>query len=174
MENAKPIKLLILDIDGTLTNGIIYYGSAGMQMRGFHVHDGRGLIMLQESGVTVAVISANKSDVLVQRLSDLGIEHQYLGYEVKMPAYVELKRLLKLRDEQIAYMGDDLPDLPLLIRAGLAISVPNAPEILHQHADYITRKKAGKGAVREACELIMHSQATYHSVLQSYQYAESP
>lgn len=168
MEKAKPIKLLIVDIDGTLTNGILYYGVDSTETRGFHVHDGLGLKLLEQSGVTVAVISAKQSSVVAKRLSDLKIKHIYLGYENKIPAYEELRHKLGLQDSEIAYMGDDLPDLPLLKRAGLAVSVPNAPEIIHQNVDYITVKKAGRGAVREACELIMKSQATYESVLKSY------
>jgi 3-deoxy-D-manno-octulosonate 8-phosphate phosphatase (KDO 8-P phosphatase) len=175
MEQAKLIKLLIIDIDGTLTNGIIYYGSGDTQMRGFHVQDGLGLKLLEKSGVTVAVISAKQSDIVIKRLNDLGIVHQYLGYENKIPAFEKLKSLLNLSDEHIAYMGDDLPDLPLLMRVGFAISVPKAAAIIHQHADYITRKEAGEGAVREACELIMQTQGTYEAVIQPYlsHYVES-
>lgn len=168
MEKAKAIKLLILDVDGTLTNGALYYTSAGAEMRGFHVQDGMGLKLLQRSGVEVAVISAKQSEVVAKRMSDLNIEHVYLGHEDKIPAYESLKTKLGLDDSQIAYMGDDLPDLPLLKRAGLAISVPNAPEIIQQHVDFISVKKAGKGAVREACELIMNAQGTYQPVIQSY------
>lgn len=168
MDKAKPIKLLIVDVDGTLTNGILYYGVDGAEMRGFHVHDGLGLKLLELSGVTVAVISAKESSVVAKRLSDLKIKHIYLGYEKKLPAYETLRNQLGLRDDEIAYMGDDLPDLPLLKKAGFAVSVPNAPEIIHQSVDYITLKKAGRGAVREACELIMKEQATYESVLKSY------
>lgn len=168
MDKAKAIKLLILDVDGTLTNGVLYYGTNGHEMRGFHVHDGLGLKLLRKSGVAVAVISAKKSDVLTKRLEDLKIEHVYLGYENKLPAYEEIKHKLGLEDSQIAYMGDDLPDLAPMMRAGFAITVPKTAEIMHEHADYICQKKAGKGAVREACEIIMQAQGSYQAVIQSY------
>lgn len=168
MDKAKTIKLLILDVDGTLTNGKLYYTSAGAEMRGFHVQDGMGLKLLRRSGVEIAVISAKHSEVVAKRMADLNIEHVFLGQEDKVPAYETLKAKLGLNDSQIAYMGDDLPDLPLLKRAGLAISVPNAPEVIQQHADFISIKKAGKGAVREACEYIMKAQGTFQAMIQSY------
>ena len=167
-EKAKSIRLLILDVDGVLTTGALYYGSNDTDMRGFHVHDGLGIKLLKQSGVNIAVISAKKSDIVSRRLGDLHVEHIYLGYEDKLPVYENLKEKLQLTDEQIAYVGDDLPDLPLLRRVGLAISVPNAFPIIVQHTDFITKKKAGKGAVREVCEFLMAAQGTYESVLQSY------
>lgn len=168
MKKAQPIKLLIVDIDGTLTNGVIYYGSAGAEMRAFHVQDGLGLKLLRQSGVEVAAISAKNSEIVGRRLKDLQIKHIYLGVEDKIPAYEKIKEILNLDDEQIAYMGDDLPDLPLLMRAGLAISVPDAPPIIQKHADYITKRNAGLGAAREACELIMHTQNTLDTAIQTY------
>ncbi len=165
---AEGIKLLILDVDGILTTGALYYLNDGTEMRGFHIHDGLGIQLLQKTGVTVAVISGKKSEAVARRLAELNIEHAFLGHDEKIPAYEELKVKLGLTDDQIAYMGDDLPDLPLLRRAGLAISVPNAVEIIQQHADYITKNKGGKGAVREACEFIMKSKNQYQAVIQSY------
>lgn len=165
---AEGIKLLVLDVDGILTTGALYYLSDGTDMRGFHIHDGLGIQLLQKTGVTVAVISGKHSEAVVRRLAELKIEHTYLGHDDKIPAYEELKTKLSLNDDQVAYMGDDLPDLPLLRRAGLAITVPNAVEIIQQHADYITKTKGGKGAVREACEFIMKSKNQYQAVIQSY------
>lgn len=168
MEKAKRVKLLILDVDGTLTNGIIYYNKDGAEERGFHVHDGFGIQLLQKAGIQVAVISAKDSETVKKRLSDLQIEHAYLGQEDKLPAYETLKQALHLTDTNIAYMGDDLPDLPLLCRAGFAITVPNAPAIIQQKVDYISKKKAGKGAVRELCNLILDAQGLLEPMLQSY------
>jgi 3-deoxy-D-manno-octulosonate 8-phosphate phosphatase (KDO 8-P phosphatase) len=168
MDKAKQIKLLILDVDGTMTNGVLYYDNAGHEMRGFHVHDGLGLKLLRQSGVAIAVISAKNSEVIAKRMNDLKIEHVYLGHENKLPIYEEVKRKLDLKDNQIAYMGDDLPDLPLLMRAGFAITVSTATEIIQQHADYICQKNAGAGAVREACECIMKAQDNFTSMLQFY------
>lgn len=165
---AKALRLFILDVDGVLTNGIVYYGKTGAEMKGFHIQDGLGIKLLQKTGVTVAVISAKSSELVVKRLSDLNIQHFYLGHEDKLPAYKELKLKLKLQDNEIGYMGDDLPDLPLLRRVGLAMTVPHAAEPLHRYADYITKNKAGKGAVREACEFIMKAQGQYDFVIHSY------
>lgn len=168
IEKAKGIKLLILDVDGVLTTGVIYYGSQGIEFKGFHVHDGLGIKLLQKTGVKVAIISAKKSEAVERRIKDLNIEHTYLGHEDKLPAYEELKQKLGLNDAEIAYMGDDLPDFPLLRRVKLAITVPQAPMIIKQAVDLITKNKAGKGAVREACEFIMEAQDKYQSVIQSY------
>lgn len=168
MERAKSIRLLILDIDGVLTDGTIFYGNAGLEIKGFNVRDGLGIKLIQQTNVTVAVISAKNSEAVTRRLNELNIMHSYLGYKDKLPAYLELKQKLQLTDQQIAYMGDDLPDLPLLRRVGLAITVPEAPDIIQQYVHIITTNKAGFGAVREACEFIMKAQGEYESVIHSY------
>ncbi|RDI48783.1 KdsC family phosphatase [Aquicella lusitana] len=168
VEKAKSIRLLILDIDGILTTGILYYGNQGIEVKGFSIYDGLGIKLLQKTGVQVAVISGKTSEAVLRRMRELNIEYAYLGQDDKLPAYEELKEKLQLNDQEIAYMGDDLPDLPLLRRAGFAITVPKAPTIIKQHADLITKTKAGKGAVREICEFIMEAQGQYQSVIQSY------
>jgi 3-deoxy-D-manno-octulosonate 8-phosphate phosphatase (KDO 8-P phosphatase) len=160
IEKAKNVKLLILDVDGVLTSGAIYYGNDNIEMRSFHIHDGLGIKLLQQTGVKVGIISGKKSD--------LNIQYAYLGNDDKLPAYEELKQKLHLQDQDIAYMGDDLPDLPLLRRTGFSITVPNAPAIIKQYADYITQSKAGYGAVREVCELIMQAQGQYQTVIDKY------
>ena len=172
-EKAKAIRLLILDVDGILTTGAIYYGNhsvndAALEFKGFHVHDGFGIKLLQSTGVKVGIISAKTSPAVARRLADLKIEHVYLGYEDKLPAYEALKQTLGLTDAEVAYMGDDLPDLPLLRRVGLALTAPQAVSEVMQRVDYTTEKKAGKGAVREVCELIMNAQGSYQSVVQFY------
>ncbi|MBX3709203.1 MAG: HAD-IIIA family hydrolase [Gammaproteobacteria bacterium] len=168
IEKAKTIRLLVLDVDGILTTGRIYYGSNAFEMRGFHIHDGLGIKLIQKTGVMVAIISGKHSDIVAKRLHDLDVQHVYLGHEIKLPAYEDLKHKLQIKDHEIAYMGDDLPDLPLLRRVGLSITVPQAPASIKQYVDLITKKKAGKGAVREVCELIMQAQDQYQSVIQSY------
>ena len=171
LENKiKNIKLLILDVDGVLTNGLIFYGSNNTEMRGFHIHDGLGIKLLQKMKVAVAIISAKQSESVMRRINDLHIQHYYLGHEHKLPAYEELKKKLELADHEVAYMGDDLPDLPLLARAAFAITVPEAPDVIKKQADYITIHQAGQGAVREVCELIMQvkDHDGYHAILQSY------
>jgi 3-deoxy-D-manno-octulosonate 8-phosphate phosphatase (KDO 8-P phosphatase) len=168
LDNVKKIRLLVLDVDGVLTTGAIYYGSNGFEMRGFHIHDGMGIKLLQKANISVAIISSKKSEAVEKRIQELGISHAYLGCEDKLPAYEDLKQKLNLMDDEIAYMGDDLPDLSILRRVGFAITVPNAPEIIQQHVDYITKIKPGKGAVREVSEFILQAQDKLQLVLQSY------
>lgn len=167
-DHAKHIRLLILDVDGILTTGIVQYGSNGAELKGFHLHDGMGIKLLQKAGIPVAIISAKKSAAVTHRLNDLNIQHIYLGYEDKLPAYEDLKLKLNLHDDNIAYMGDDLPDLPILRRVKLAITVPQAPEIIKQHTHLITTKKGGKGAVREVCDMLMEAQGLYETMIQHY------
>ncbi|HLB42997.1 MAG TPA: HAD-IIIA family hydrolase [Gammaproteobacteria bacterium] len=167
-EKAKAIRLLILDVDGTLTNGHLYYDVNGEHLKCFHVHDGLGIQLLQKCGVEIAVISSKKSDAVLYRLNQLGIKHIYLGQDKKLLAYHSLKQQLQLHDNHVAYMGDDLPDLPLLRRAGLAITVPQAPEVIRKRVDFITVREAGNGAVREACEFIMIAKELYQSLIESY------
>ncbi|HEX4045982.1 MAG TPA: HAD hydrolase family protein [Gammaproteobacteria bacterium] len=167
-KKAKLIRLLILDIDGVLTSGTLFYGANGIELNGFHIHDGVGIQLLQKCGIAVAVISGKKSESAVRRMQDLRIPHVYLGQDDKLPAYEELKQKLQLVDEQIAYIGDDLPDLPILQRVGLAVTVPQAPLALRERVDLITKNNGGNGAVREICELIMTAQDHYETMLQSY------
>lgn len=165
---AEAIRLLILDVDGILTNGQLFYGADGEILKCFHVRDGLGIKLLQKCGVRIAVISAKQSAPVAHRLNYLGIQHVYLGEENKMLAYTKLKDELQLADEVIAYMGDDLPDLPLLRRVGLAITVPEASAIIRQHADMITSCAGGEGAVREVCEFIMTAKNLYQNVIAAY------
>lgn len=167
-KKAQLIKVLALDVDGVLTSGIIYYGNQELEMKGFFVQDGLGMKLLQKTDVSVAIISAKTSEAVTRRLADLNITLTYLGCKNKLPAYEDLKQKLKVQDHEVAYMGDDLPDLPLLLRAGLSLSVPQAPAIVKQSVDYVTKKKGGKGAVREACEFIMNAQGKYDAILQTY------
>lgn len=168
IEKAKPIKLMILDVDGVLTDGYLVYGKASIDYKAFYVHDGLGIKLLQKSGVAVGIITSCKSDMIKQRAQDLGIIHIYQGQENKLLPYEDLKQKLQLSDAQIAYVGDDLPDLPIIRRAGLGMTVSNAPPILQQHAAYVSLAAGGQGAVREICELIMQAQGTYTGIIEAY------
>lgn len=165
---AKKIRLLIADVDGVLTSGALFYGNQGSEMKDFNVHDGLGMKLLQKSGVHIAIITAKQSQIVTLRMQDLEIKHVYQGQSNKLIAYQELKQTLGLDDSEIAYIGDDLPDLPLLLRVGLPVSVPNAPKIMHEHVAFITETAGGKGAVRELCEMIMKAQGTYDALIDSY------
>lgn len=167
-EVAKNIKLAIFDVDGVLTDGNLLYTDSGIHIKAFHVHDGLGIQLLQKSGVEVAIITSHDSQLITKRMQDLGIRHVYQGIKNKIPAYEELLNTLQLLPEQVSYMGDDLPDLPLIRRSGLGITVPNAVPLVKQYADWITQAYSGKGAVREACERLMQAQGTLPGLLHYY------
>lgn len=167
-KKAQSIRLLILDVDGVLTNGTIYYGTSGIELKGFHIHDGMGIKLLQKAGIPVAIISGKNSEPVARRLQDLNVEHVFLGHTDKLPIYESLKLTLGFSDQEIAYVGDDLPDLPLLRRSGLSITVPSAPTIIAEHVDFITKNYGGSGAVREVCELILKAQNKYEIMVESY------
>ena len=170
IEKAKKIRLAIFDVDGVLTTGVLGYGANGLEYKEFHVYDGQGMKFLKKSGVEIGIITACKSKMVTKRMQDLEIAHVYQGSCDKMRDYEDLKLKLNLNDEQIAYIGDDLPDLALIQKAGLGITVPNAPQILQTHANWITTRNGGRGAAREMCELIMNAQGTYTALINSYLY----
>jgi 3-deoxy-D-manno-octulosonate 8-phosphate phosphatase (KDO 8-P phosphatase) len=158
-KQKKPkheIKLLILDVDGVLTDGKLYLSDDGIETKIFHVHDGFGLRLLLNNGINVAIISGRKSKATKKRLRELGIKHAYLGVSNKDKPFVELKKKLQIKNENIAYIGDDLPDLSVMQKAGFSIAVANAVEQIRKIADYTTKAKGGEGAVREACEMILN------------------
>ena len=165
---AKKIKLLILDIDGVCTDGKLFYNETGETFKAFHVHDGLGIKLLLASGVHIAVISARESATVIRRMQGLGVQYIFQGYENKVDAYKILLQELNLKDDQVAYLGDDLPDLPLIKKVGLGMCVANANEFLKPHAKFITKKCGGNGAVRETCELIMQAQGTLETSLAQY------
>jgi 3-deoxy-D-manno-octulosonate 8-phosphate phosphatase (KDO 8-P phosphatase) len=153
------VRLAVFDVDGVLTDGRLYYGAGGEELKVFHVHDGQGLKRLQKAGVTLAIISGRDSAAVARRMQDLGIEHVFQGDEHKLPIFERLLKQLGLTAEQCACVGDDLPDLPLLQRAGLAVAVANAQPVIKQAARYVTVSHGGRGAAREVCDLILAAQA---------------
>lgn len=166
--SAKAIRLLLLDIDGIMTDGIIYYGPQGMQYKGFHIQDGLGIKLLQQIGVQVGIISGKKADYIYERLTSLNIDHIYLGYENKLPIYEKLRTTLGLKPEQVAYMGDDLLDIAILQRVGLSITVPDGNPIVQRYTAMITKRTGGKGAVREVCDFIIQAQDQEQAVINSF------
>ena len=168
VEKAKKIKLVIFDVDGVLTNGQLFYGDDGQEYKAFHSQDGHGMKMLQETGVTIGIITGRTSDVVAHRMKNLKITHVYQGQLEKLPAFEKLADELNLAPEQIAYVGDDVVDLPVMLRAGLAISVPGGHELALKHAHWVTEKFAGLGAAREICEFIMKAQGTYDAAIEKY------
>lgn len=165
---ARNIKLVIFDIDGVLTNGTLYLGDGGEEYKAFHSKDGHGMRMLIECGLQAAIITGRKSNVVEHRMQDLGIEIVFQGYRDKRPAFQELLKQTGLKPEQIAYMGDDVVDLPVMTQVGMAIAVQDAHPFVIQHADYITEKAGGTGAAREAIETILQAQGLLQDKLESY------
>ncbi|AAO90289.1 3-deoxy-manno-octulosonate-8-phosphatase KdsC [Coxiella burnetii] len=154
-ERARRIKLLILDVDGVLTDGRLIYSSRGEILKVFHVHDGLGIKQLLKAGIEVAIISSRKSKAVSRRAAELGIRHVFQGQPDKRIAFKKLLSQLKLDEKQVAYVGDDLPDLPIMQQVGLAIAVTNALPAVQQQAHWKTRKEGGQGAVREVCDFIL-------------------
>lgn len=157
-ERAAQIRCLFLDIDGVLTDGKLYIGPHGEETKTNYVRDGLGIKMMLKAGLHVAVISGRPSEAMRQRLSWLGIQHIALDTEDKEPAYLRIRDALGLTDAQCAHMGDDVPDLPLMRRCALALSVADAHTKALAAAHWVSRYEGGRGAVREAIDLILEAQ----------------
>ena len=151
------IKLLILDVDGVLTDGKLYFSDRGVEMKSFNVRDGLGLKLLLQHGIEIAVISGRKSPATNKRLQELGIDYVYLGCADKDVPFKQLKKKLHLENKEIACVGDDLPDLLLMQQAGFSFAVADAVPKVIMNADYVTSATGGNGAVREVCELLLNS-----------------
>jgi len=158
IDKAKKIKMVVCDVDGVLTSGNLFYTNKGYEMLAFHIHDGVGIKLLQNSGVIFAIITGSNSPIISERMKILDIKHIYQGDFIKLPIFEELLKITNLKPEEVACIGDDLPELPLLQNCGLAIAVSNAVPTIKRAADIITIKEGGNGAVREICDLIMQAQ----------------
>lgn len=165
---AKRVRLLLLDVDGVLTDGGIVIDDRGVETKRFDVRDGQGIALLISAGIGVGFITARKSRIVRRRAQELGVKHLYQGVGNKLAVYQELKRKLGLNDEQIAYVGDDLGDLAILACAGLACTVPAAGPPMSQIAHYVTRSAGGRGAVREIAELVLIAQGLWQSAIDKY------
>lgn len=168
VEKAKKLKLLILDVDGVLTDGKLFFDNDGNEYKSFHAQDGHGIKMLRQTGVEVAVISGRKSKSVALRMKNLGVEHVYQGHENKIAAFNELIELMGITPEQAAHVGDDVIDLPVMVRVGLAIAVNDANFAVKQYADWCTTLSGGQGAVREVCDFIMQAQGHFDDMLNTY------
>lgn len=159
LARAKRVKLLIMDVDGVLTDGRIYYGANGEIGKAFNVRDGLGIKRLLRLGIAVAVISGRDSAATRARLAELGVEHIYMAIKDKAACYNSLKEQLGVQDEEVAYIGDDLPDLEMLKLVGLGVAPADATEVAVAAARYITKNGGGYGAVRDLCDLIEQAHA---------------
>lgn len=165
---ARKIKLIAFDVDGIMTDGTLFLADDGQEYKGFNSLDGHGLKMLKSSGVELAIITGRSSRVVEHRARNLGIDIVHQGAHDKLAVYQALCRELDIAPDATAYMGDDVVDLPVMRRAGLAITVPAAPEVVKAHSHYTTTRDAGRGAVREACEFLMRAQGTLDAALAPY------
>lgn len=158
IKKAEKIQLLICDVDGVMSDGLIYIGNNGEELKAFNVRDGYGIRCLLTSGIEVAIITGRQSKLLEDRAKTLGITYLYQGQHNKLLAYQQLLDTLNLKHEQTAYIGDDLIDLPVMEKVGLSVAVADAHPLLTPRADYVTRIMGGRGAVRELCDLILLAQ----------------
>ena len=167
-QRIQAIRLIAFDVDGILTDGGLYLTDSGEEFKRFNSLDGHGLKMLKASGVELAIITGRTSRCVELRAKNLGITRLYQGVEDKLGTMQTLLAELNIAAEAAAYMGDDVVDLPVMRRMGFSISVPNAPQVVRDHAHYLTQREGGCGAVREACELIMSAQGTLDAQLAPY------
>lgn len=165
---ASAIRLLALDVDGVLTDGRLYFQADGQEIKAFGTQDGQGIKLLRRAGVEVALITGRESTMVARRATALGIEHVFQGRDDKLDVLKALLAHLGLSFEQVAYCGDDLPDLGPIQRAGLGISVPNAPAYIREHADWITERGGGHGAVREICDGLLAMQGHWDAIIGAY------
>lgn len=165
---AQQLKLLILDVDGVLTDGKLFFDQEGNEYKSFHAQDGHGIKLLQRYGTEVAVISGRKSNSVALRMQSLGINHVYQGHENKLSALEELLGHLQIGPEQAAHVGDDVLDLPIMSRVGLAIAVNDANPAVRQYAHWVTGRCGGHGAVREVCDLILQAKGYFDEMVDAY------
>ena len=169
LKAAQNIKLLLLDVDGVLTDGRLYYGNSGEEMKAFDIQDGLGIKLLQRGGIKVGIITGRTSSLLKRRAQELDIQPLIQGREDKLTALNELLEDMDITLEEIAFVGDDLPDLAVLRRVGLGITPANGNHILASQALWQTKKSGGNGAVREVAELILTVQGKMEALLATYQ-----
>ncbi|MFG1174104.1 3-deoxy-manno-octulosonate-8-phosphatase KdsC [Erwiniaceae bacterium CAU 1747] len=165
MAQAQQIKLLICDVDGVMSDGVIYQGNNGEELKAFNVRDGYGIRCLLTSDVEVAIITGRRAKLLEDRCVTLGITHLYQGQSDKTLAFRELLDKLALNASQVAYIGDDLIDWPVMAQVGLSVAVADAHPVLLPKANYVTRIAGGRGAVRELCDLILIAQGTFDKAI---------
>lgn len=167
MAKFANIKLLVCDVDGVFSDGRIYLGNDGEELKAFHTRDGLGVKALLTAGIQVAVITGRDSQIVETRMRALGVPHIYQGQHDKMQAFTDIQKACGVNNEATASVGDDLPDLPMLKASGLALTPFDGHPLLQQNADYVTTQRGGFGAVREIADLILLSQGLLHQVQES-------
>lgn len=169
LHRAQAIRLFVMDVDGVLTAGGISYTASGDELKTFNIRDGLGIKLLQRAGIETAIITGRNSAIVERRARELGIAHLFQGHEDKRGAFDTLLQHTGLDASAVAYIGDDLPDLPLIRRAGLGLTVADGDPRATASADWISSRPGGAGAVREAAEMILSAQGKLNTLLESYE-----
>jgi len=167
-KRARKIKLLLLDVDGVMTEGHIVYGNYGDELKKFSVHDGVGVFLIKKAGIKCAILTAKRSRVVIRRAKDLKIDRVYSNFHLKTKALKDIRRRFRVKEDEICYVGDDIIDIPVLRRVGFAVAVANAVGDVKEIAHYVTKKTGGYGAVREICEFIIKSQGKWNEATKRY------
>jgi 3-deoxy-D-manno-octulosonate 8-phosphate phosphatase (KDO 8-P phosphatase) len=168
LAKAARIRLVVFDVDGVLTDGSLYLGDDGQEYKAFHSRDGHGMAMLKEAGVHIGIITGRTSQVVVHRMASLGVEHVYQGQRDKLPAFEHLLAKLAVSSDEVSFVGDDVVDLPIMTRVGLAIAVADAHPLVMRHAHWRTPNPGGRGAARDVCELILEARGELEGFLRRY------
>jgi 3-deoxy-D-manno-octulosonate 8-phosphate phosphatase (KDO 8-P phosphatase) len=168
LEKARRIRLLIFDVDGVLTDGSLFIGDDGQEYKAFNSRDGHGIKMLMGYGIEVAIITGRTSKVVEHRMQNLGITRVYQGQLDKLQAYNDLSEELGIAHEEIAYVGDDVVDLPVMRRVGLAIAVQDAHPLVRKHSHWQTPSTGGRGAARDVCEMLMEAKGVLDDEMSKY------
>jgi 3-deoxy-D-manno-octulosonate 8-phosphate phosphatase (KDO 8-P phosphatase) len=168
MARAKNIKLVLFDVDGVLTDGRLYLDNRGEEYKAFNSRDGHGLKMLQRNGVEVGIITGRTSQIVEHRTRELGIKHVRQGCADKFPAYEQMIVELGLKHDQVAFVGDDVVDLPIMLRVGLAVCPQDGSFLVKRHSHWVTPSDGGRGCARDVCELLMLAHGTFGDEMQRY------
>ena len=168
LELAARVQLVLFDVDGVMTDASLFIGDDGQEYKAFNSQDGHGLKMMQRAGIDAGIITGRTSEVVKHRVNDLGIKHVYQGCADKLPVYEELVKKLGISHEETAYVGDDVVDLPVMLRCGLAITVADGHALVQKHAHWTSPSSGGRGAVREVAEMMMFAHGKYTSMMMQY------
>jgi 3-deoxy-D-manno-octulosonate 8-phosphate phosphatase (KDO 8-P phosphatase) len=171
-EKLKNIKMLILDVDGVMTDGRVIIDDSGHEIKQFDVRDGHGIKLIQRYGIAVVLLTGRKSEVVKHRASDLGIKEVYQKVFNKKEVFAKILQKNKLDPVQAAFIGDDIIDIPVLRAAGFSAAVADAMDVVKKSVDYVTKNKGGRGAVREVCEMLLQAQGKWPKIAAKYEFAE--
>jgi 3-deoxy-D-manno-octulosonate 8-phosphate phosphatase (KDO 8-P phosphatase) len=171
-EKLKKIKMLILDVDGVMTDGRIIIDDEGHELKNFDVRDGHGLKIIQRYGIKIAILTGRKSEVVNHRAQDLEIKEIYQGALNKKEVFQKILLKNNLAASAVAFMGDDIIDIPVLRNVGFSVAVADAVDMVKKSVDYVTKHKGGHGAVRELCEMILQAQGKWPEIAEKYEFAD--